>query len=74
MEPLEDRLHKLRNQYFLKATFQDNPLIVELIEDYFKYTIFSHTQKFDSTLDDINMQTLMAIIRTKRLLANSDLT
>jgi hypothetical protein len=74
MEPLEDRLHKLRNQYFLKATFQDNPLIVELIEDYFNYSLFSHKHKFDSILDDINVQTLITIIRTKRMVASSNLT
>jgi hypothetical protein len=68
MEPLEDRLNKLRRSFFQKATFQDNPLICELIEDFFNYSIFVHKHKFKSILDDIGIEILIEIIRTKRAL------
>ena len=66
MEPLEDRLDKLRKEFFRKATSQDNPLICELIEDFFNYSIFIHSHKFKSILDNIGIDYLMEDIRKKR--------
>ena len=62
IERIETRLENLRKVYFRKAAAHKKPLIAETILDHFKYTIFSQKKRFDSLLDNLDLDFLMELM------------
>jgi hypothetical protein len=62
IERIETRLENLRKVYFRKAAAHKNPLISEIIADHFNYTIFSQKKRFDSLLDNLDLDFLMDLM------------